>query len=249
MGERTLRRYQVRMPQKPWDVPGPDLLRTRASAVVQVTELLPRAGRLAVRKRRGPGAWSDWRVAVRAELLEELPSLLVSLDGGQLLQLAAPSGSPIDVAVRAEEVKVVDLPGATARAEVCSALVHHRFPSVRHAGAFACKQYGSVPGAPVIGGRGWSMHAWGDATDETENPAAGVANDDVTDWSVRMAREDLMPAVQVIGSLAGAEVVAAPPGWRLGPYDDTPAVGTHLWHVHITCAWHTGVPPCAGGNR
>ncbi len=239
-----MQRYQVRQHSKEWNDKGPDLLHTRRSAIERTVDLLGDAGPWHWRKRGTGGAWMPWRKlgdrqAVGVWLEEALPGF----NDGQMGQLARPSGANLmvqTVAIRAAQVAVPDLANATGRAEITHGLVRHAFGDIRFAGCSVCKRYGGSTDPRV----GFSDHAWGDAVDESENKPAGVHNDDVTDWCLRMAIERLLPVEQVIGSRNGHEVEASAPDFHVGPYDDTPTAGTHLWHVHLSCRRHEGIPPC-----
>lgn len=232
-------RYQVKVPAKKWGDAGPDLLRTKESTKAQVHDLLDQAGRWNWRKQTQHGEWFEWRVlGNRQDVLDWLDSALHSLGNGQLAQigLSDTKGDPDPrVVIRGCNVVIPDLSGATSRAEMTHGLVRYRFPDIKFAGCFVCKQ--------ISGSSSYSDHAWGDAVDETENPGAGVHNDDVTDWCIRMGAADLMPIVQVLGSVNGKVVNAeARNGWdiRPGGADDT-----HKWHVHMSNILHDGTPPCA----
>lgn len=234
-----LNRYQVKTKAKVWNDPGPDLLRTKDSAIAQAVELLEVGGPWDWRKQRADGTWFDWKTIgdrrdVKAFLDEVLPTQS-QLQVGQLGRATA-TGTEPKVIIRARHIDVPDLTGGTARAETTHALVRTRFPDIKFAGCYVCKR---IEGTSL-----WSDHAWGDAVDETENAPAGVHNDDVTDWCVRMAKAGLMPIAQVLGSANGKVVNAeASTGWvvRPGGADDS-----HLWHVHMSCRIHAGeTPPCA----
>jgi hypothetical protein len=242
-----MQRYQVRTKEKTWDVPGPDLLRTRPNAIIQAVDLLKIKGPWYWRKLRPDGEWFEWRlIGDREEVAVWLKDSLQGLDDGQLSQLGrkvklGKGNGDIEpeVVLRGRNVPIPDLVSATPRAEMTHGLVRARFPDIRFAGCFVCKRYNDSQDPSV----GFSDHAWGDAVDETENQAAGIRNDDVTDWCVRMAREDLIPIEQIIGSVNGVVTTFEAPGFgavRGGP-------SSHTWHVHISCVQHTGTPPCAGG--
>jgi len=239
-------RYRVRVKRKSWSDNGPDLLRTVASAVEAAVDALPDRGPWSWRKQRPSGEFFPWReVGAPKAVSPFLDEILPTLSGGQLGQL----GDGVGIAtaeIRGEAVHVQGLMNATGSAEKVHALVSHQFPDARFSGCYCCKQFNHGCDDPVVPDVGWSDHSWGDAVDESENKPAGVFNDDVFDWALRMAQAGLLPVEQVIGSRKRREVTASAPDWKVGPFDSTPLEGSHLVHVHFSCRQHGGTkPPCA----
>ena len=176
---------------------------------------------------------SDWTfVKNRRGLRRWLRQTLDVLCDDATAQIANEAKN-VRVLIRSQRFDVLGLTSATADAEVAWSLVRQRFPRVRFGGCFVCKR--------ISGSYSWSDHAWGDAVDATENTTAGVRNDDVFDWVLRMAKERLLPAELIIGSRNGRVVSAEAPYWNVVAGGDK----SHLWHVHISCTRHSGTPPCA----
>lgn len=242
-------RYQVKTPHHDgWNAPGPDLLRPRWSVLDRTREILPNPGPWEARKLLRTGIWTNWReIGNRTDVGDYLQVALPTLHDNQLLQVGRPVGpGPYSkpVTIRAQVIGVPDLQNATPAAETAHALVRTRFPDVLFAGCYVCKRFNgsSDPGV------GWSDHAWGDAIDEAQNLPAGVHNDDVFSWSVRMSRERLWVMEQAIGSRNDRTVTAEAPDWLVVDYDGDPdrdPGNSHLWHTHLSCHRHTGRPPCS----
>lgn len=228
------RRVRVRSPHKDWSEPGPDLLRTRRNAIAHLKEM-GWARYTSVRAHNGD--WLPWK---RLIFPGQLGARMMALDLGEVMRVGDNKQEAFAF-VRGEPVSVSTVTNATADAELVHALVYHQFaPKVIWAGIYLCKRVNgsSSPQDP------WSDHAWGDADDETPKPDAGLTNDELTDWAVRMGREgtDVFPVEQILGSHNGNEVEALSPGFFLNEFHGT---GSHLWHNHYSCHRHTGVPPCA----
>lgn len=233
-----MQRWQVSVKQKSWTDPGPDLLRTRPNAIAQVLSLLSGRGHWWWRKQRTSGDWYDWRrIGDRKAVAAWLQDSLLTLNDGQFGQLglgtARESPASVRVVIRGCGIPIPDLTGATGKAELAHGLTRYRFPDVLFGGSFVCKR--------ISGSSSWSDHAWGDAVDWTENPSAGVRNDDIFDWELRMASEGLTPLELLIGSRDGTVVSAEAPSWNVV----TGGASSHEWHTHGSCVRHTGVPPCA----
>ena len=236
-----MQRFQVKAKQKAWDEKGPDLLRTKPDAIVAAVGALKVKGPWYWRKLQPSGEWFAWReIGDRAEVTEWLHTSLEGLSDGQMSQLGLGSqkGLEPDVALRGRYIPIPDLDNATPRAELTHGLVRARFPDIKFAGCFVCKRYNDSNDPSV----GFSDHAWGDAVDETENQPAGVDNDAVTDWCLRMAQAGLMPVEQVLGSARGKVYSWVAPDF----HPVATNIPSHTWHVHLSCIRHTGTPPCAG---
>jgi hypothetical protein len=139
--------------------------------------------------------------------------------------------------VKAEHVVVREIDRATGDAELVHALIEYQFGAgIDFGGIYNCRR--------IDGSSSWSVHAWGDAVDETPN-GRGITNDGLTDWNCRMAREgdDMMPVVRILGSKNGHEVECLGPGFY--PSTFSSKSGSHLWHNHLECNFHYGTPPCA----
>lgn len=241
-----MRRYQTkRGPEQSFEEAGPDLLRTREHALDHVGKWLPKLRprvRYLGRRIAANGHAYPWReIGGRHHALEWLEDALAVIGDRAVAQLAREPkghgrGGPEVVAVcRAREITVPDLDNATPAVEIANALYATAFPSSLFAGAFVCKQ--------ISGTGDWSDHAWGDALDRTEGPSA--PNDAMTDWAARMAAGGDLTAAQILGSSNGRVVEARwriIGAWRLLP---SSASSSHLWHNHLSCREHTGVPPCA----
>lgn len=213
-------------------MPGPDLLRDSRNAIKASTALLAPIGRFYVRRQGAEGIFTEWKVIyTRFRLKRWLDNSLRTLADQRHVQIAgAQENTQVDI--RARRFEVTPLTNATSDAEVCWALNHERFPAAQFGGCYVCKQ--------VLGTNVYSDHAWGDAVDITEN-VPEVLNDTITDWNLRMAMEGQLPAEQIIGSKAGEVVSYEAPYWSLS-YG---GAESHLWHTHVSCNQHTGVPPCA----
>jgi len=164
--------------------------------------------------------------------------VLPTLGNGQLGQIGKGTKklepADVKVVVRGANVSVPDLYNATGAAEQLYGLARYRFADVRLGGAYVCKR--------ISGTVSWSDHAWGDAVDLTEAVSGSPTNDQITDWVVRMAREDLIVAANILGSQRGRVVSASAPTFVVEP---SSADASHKWHTHVSCHEHSGVPPCA----
>lgn len=230
-------RYMVKPKAKDWTDKGPDLLRTQANAVGQIKTMLG-SGTWYWRKQSTAGSWYGWRkVGPAADMVRWCADALPTLGDGQLAQIGRGSKTtdPADakIVVRGCGVAVPDLYNATGGAEVAHGLVRYRFPNVLFGGCFVCKR--------ISGSSSWSDHAWGDAVDWTENPHAGLMAEEIFDWLLRMAREDLVVMAQLIGPIRGVVYTAEGPQW--GPVRGGDS--SHTWHVHGSIRQHSGFPPCA----
>lgn len=236
-----MKRYQVRANEKQWGDKGPDLLRKADDAVSRTVALLPTgAGPWFGRKSRSTGGYWPWQhIGARAAVALWLEEKLPTLSNRQTVQIGH-EGHPRAV-IRAREFEVPDLSQATGRAEVTNALVREAFGNaVEFAGCFACKDVEN--NSPPRPGIKPSDHAWGDAVDETPKPAQ-LSNDDLTDWCIRMANTGNLPVEQILGSSSGRVVNSqVMQQWQVR---EGGADSSHLWHIHMSCRIHTGVPPCA----
>jgi len=233
-----MRRYQVKAESREWTDPGPDLLRARAGAVAAATGLLKWRRVYVGRRLRANGGGAEWReLGGKRAVREWLETALATMRDGDRAQIGERRWEAVEIraVVRAREVPVVELENATPAVEITNGLVETAFPGSLFAGAFVCKR--------VSGSSSWSAHAWGDALDRTSSATA--PNDAITDWSARMARAGELPVVQILGSRSGVVVEARERligSWSLKP---SSASDSHLWHVHYSAGWHTGIPPCA----
>lgn len=231
-----MRRYRVRSANKKWSDRGPDLLRTRSNAVEQVQATLSGTAPFSVRKRRNLGRWwKPQRVGSKQNVAKYLNENLTTLSAGQVLQVLDSEGR-VRTLVRAEAVEVKNFANATGKAEVVWALFSYQFRGARFGGIYACKRKNGDPNA------NWSVHAWGDAVDISENRLRRVYNDDLFDWGRRMAMENLLPVELGIGSRNGVVVsTREAERWTL----DVGGTDSHKWHNHWECRERTGTPPCA----
>ena len=242
-----MRRWQVKgNPSKAWGDKGPDLLRTKANASAAIKRDLGDKGTgwyARVNLRDGFGPWQG--PVDRAELLEAFddwaPGDLAIAQYGR----KQGDGSGYDVAgvVRCRVIAVKDHAGTTADTDKVIALCEAAYPQGAFGGGAVCKQ--------ISGSSSWSQHAYGRAYDHS----AYAANDALTDWALRMARENaegdvLLPVNQILGSQGGRVGNASAPfvgpwAWRQGGVDSS-----HLWHGHFSTGktQGTGVPPCAKGK-
>lgn len=234
-----MKRYQVKVKNKSWDDPGPDLLRTQANAIQAARQIFPKSSHLWWRKQKASGEFFPWRhIGGQKAMTDWLKEALPSLNDGQIGQICGgtkkrASGRARTV-VRGANIPIIDLDNATGLAEQAYSLAKYRFGDVRFGGAFVCKR--------ISGTSSWSDHAWGDAVDLTEALDGSPSNDQIFNWVVRMAKENLLAAEMIIGSVNGSVAVSRAPSFdiSMGGADNS-----HLWHTHISCRLHSGIPPCA----
>jgi hypothetical protein len=234
-----MRRYQARAKQKTWVEAGPDLLRKLEGAVGAVADLLPRRADFVGRVTRGEneGEWQPLgkrRRNVEEWLREALPTLP---PGNGLVAVGVRKWATNDIraVVRSREVRVEALAGATTAAEVTNALLAEAPVESIFAGAFVCKQ--------IDGSTSYSDHAWGDAVDRTTHTPGD--NDALTSWAARMAKARELPVSQILGSQGGHVVEARRRVFGNWALNGSSASSSHLWHVHVSCREHDGIPPCA----
>lgn len=240
-----MRRWQVKgNTEKDWGDKGPDLLRTRPNARVQIKDdMAEHGGGWFVRVQPAGGSWRAWTGPHdRAEVLEAFddwePANKTTAQWGR-------KGNDDKVqakgAVRCRVVNITAHNGCTDHTDKVIALCEAHNPGAAFGGAYVCKQ--------VSGSSSYSEHAWGAAFDHS----AYEANDRDTDWCLRMARENKtddiqLPVWQVLGSQggkagnAGNDDWVGPFTWHAGGVDDS-----HEWHVHLSAGKqrHSGTPPCA----
>lgn len=222
-----MKRYQVRAPSKSWSDKGPDLLRHIDNAQAQLRTLLDRVHGYYVRE-----AGADWGERLdRGPAIRSLETWNPAKDGAILQIGRMVDGKIVPVAiVRYADVKFIELANCTRDTSVGWSLVHYAFPNVVFAGGYVYKE--TFPGF-------WSDHAWGTAFDGTPR-GAGVTNDGLFDWSVRMAASGNMECDMIIGSKGGKVHNACAPDWAIRPGggDDS-----HEWHVHYSIVDHDGAKP------
>lgn len=225
-----MNRFNVKTPKQDWTAKGPDLLRTRPSALAVTDDVIAKLGPFDMRTTKAEG-WTPWRdVGLKAPALDVLDRWCRSVKRDmERAQLRGKDGT-ILVGVRANVITVKPYPNATDRANECWALYHRAWPTCAFGGIYSCRK--------VSGSSSYSAHAWGDAVDVSYGPVPLVF-----DWGRRMAAAGQLRVVQVIGTLDGkVERQAKASAWKVEPYSGN---GSHLWHVHNTCTNHSGVPPCA----
>lgn len=228
-----LERVQVKPTGKEWSDKGPDMLRKRDNAWRAINRSLRWRSGWWVRKSI-KGGWSDWKGPFLRSGVEEAYHDWNSDE----FQIGRRMLGKVRVRIRARAISihVVDYPDASPAANITAALMLAGTAGTTFAGIFACKDVENhMPPWPGVQP---SNHAWGDAVDITGNTTV------VTDYAIRMAKEDQIPIVQVLGTLDGRSVINASDdtNWqiRLGGADSS-----HLWHCHMDNHIHSGTPPCA----
>jgi hypothetical protein len=230
----AVNRFQVKTPKQDWTTKGPDLLRTKTSALAVTEDIIATLGPFEMRQTKAEG-WTNWKdVGKRASAIEAMDTWCRGLKRDQdRMQLRGKDGL-ILVGVLGSVIQVVAYPSATNKANEVWALYHRAWPTCAFGGIYNCKRFGGSTDPKV----GYSAHAWGDAVDVSHGPTASVF-----DWGRRMAAAGQLKVVQVIGTVDGKiERQAKASAWKVEPYSGN---GSHLWHVHNTCLNHTGIPPCA----
>jgi hypothetical protein len=232
-------RYRTRSASKDYNDAGPDLLRPRDNAIHQAGANMGSTRDGWWTRSNPPGEradWSPWRGPfTKAEVLKRMDGWKGS-DGAkfQVGRKGKDKSKPPEMKVELLVVRLRDIPipGVKAGARLINNLVQTQFGgNVTMAGGFVCKEYNGVPGS------GWSDHAWGDAVDET--PDSPVSNNELTDWSIRMAKERCMAVEQILGSKGGKVGASYSPnfGWTAG------GPSSHTWHVHYSFDQHYGRDP------
>lgn len=228
MADKFLKYYSVKGPTKRWSDHGPDLLMTRPDARRKLRDK--------IREKSGPffykiGNRDFIKVETRAEVLDAFDSWRSE----EYFKVASGTKDSVVMTVRRYRVPFLELANCSPETSVVHSLIQFRFPGIKFAGGYVWKE--TSPGV-------WSDHAWGTAVDETENPSAGVLNDDVTDWVARMRRAGFMQFDYALGSRRGDVVIVRSDG-SISP---SSASDSHLWHVHVSVVDHDGrKPPREGG--
>jgi hypothetical protein len=223
---RTVRRFQaVKIDQGwSWAEKGPDLLRTRESAV-GFLDAMPES-EWWDRRMDEHGDWTAPEGPLtRDQALHRADTWNPDFDK-QVLQFGRKDDDRFEArwALKGHEIVVQDLPRARDRAELAWALYDRMFPETDFGGVFVCKPY---------------SHGYGDAADVSHGNTPKVF-----DWGLRMSKEGLLACEQIIGTQdVKTEVQAwARDGFAVKPYDGD---GSHLWHVHHGCGHATDEhPPC-----
>lgn len=245
-----MRRFQIKAnPSKDWNDAGPDLLRTRKNARAKLRDDLDQygAGWFVGLKYPNNDQWQKYEGPVeRAELLEAFDNWQPPDKSFARWARKQSDGSgftdPLGV-MRAAVINVKAHNGCTDHTDQVIALLERAWPEGAFGGAFVCKQ--------VSGSSSWSSHAYGRAYDHSPYEL----NDRVTDWCLRMARENkaddiVLPVWQILGSKNG-NVGNGNNGdgdwignfdWAAGGCDSS-----HEWHVHIDTGKSrpSGTPSCA----
>jgi hypothetical protein len=232
-----MKRFRVRAMHRDYKDDGPDLLRPEQNAIHQFAQTMGRAKAGWHVRRNPPGRkdWTDWSKDLkRGGVLNTIDDEFTrnAPNGGKLQVGRRPrKGKPIEA--KAEmlvvEVRHVNLSNVNAGAELVADLAREQFNCI--IGGFACRPYNFDPGS------GWSDHAWGDAVDLT---ARGVSNDKLTDWCIRMAKENCFGSPgQFIGSKGGRVGAVYSPSynWTWGGPE------SHKTHVHCSYRQHYGANP------
>lgn len=230
----TTNRFRIKAASKKFTDPGPDLLRHRANARKHLSSSM--AGELQgwYTKREG-GEWSERSTKhdalVKFDAFKGGPDLVLGRKGGD------GKISPKFVASH-ESVTLIPTDRCGRGTILVRSLIEHQFPHIIFAGGYVYKL--------IEGTTDWSDHAWGDAIDETENPGAGVHNDEVFDWITRMGKAGCMDFDYALGSSKGKIVTSGAPDYSVSP---SSAASSHEWHVHISIIDHHGQkPPHEGGH-
>lgn len=230
----TVERYQVKAAFKDWNDPGPDLLRKDLNAVRALRSLIgPRADGLYLRRKDGDDT-TDWvGPRTKGEVMDVFRHWQTNGDRPEFVVATKDNGTFDPFAqVRKRIVPLLPMDHCTQETIVMHSLVHARFPDVIHSGGFLYRQ--------IDGSTAWSDHAWGTATDESKNDAAGQTNDETFDWLVRMAQSGNMDYDYALGSSNGNVVQCSAPDYRVEP---SSAASSHLWHCHISQVDHDGRKP------
>ena len=241
-----MRRWQVKQnPDKGWNEPGPDLLRTRPNARKLIkSDLGEYDAGWHVSTAPPGGDWRPWSGPhKRSELLEAFDDWNPG-DGARARWARKANdgkGYVIKGQVRCAVINVKSHNGCTDHTDTVIALCEYHNPQAAFGGAFVCKQ--------ISGSSSWSTHAYGKAFDHS----AYEANDRDTDWCCRMARENKtddiqLPVWQVLGSKGGNAGNAGGGDW-VGPFDwhNGGCDSSHEWHVHLSTGKSKpgGTPACA----
>lgn len=230
----TVTRFQVKAAQRAWDDPGPDLLRPKDNAHQALAGIMGHTGTKTWRWRRDKldGTFTEWtRLMGKIQVLDAFDRWKAG--DGKVFQIGKGKTKVLVRAMaRTEVVNIADR-GVDPGANLLSALMHHRFPGLNFCGGALCK---TISGYPYD----WSDHSWRDAIDECQDLAQGVKNDDVTDWTVRMARARCVTFDYLLGSSNGRVVKATAPDYEI---EASSASSTHLWHNHISIIDHGGARP------
>lgn len=219
--------FRVRVPDKVWTDPGPDLLRPAANARRQIASLIKEPNGWQVRRQRKDGTYSDWsRSLKKSEALNKFD--LWRPDGPEVMHFAWRRGSEtvVRVIVRKEEIKYLRQGNTSNRVNVINSLINHQFPDTTFSGGFVCKN--SAPGYT-------SDHAWKDALDRTEGNS--TTNDELFDWSVRMSTNGCWEVDQILGSRKGQVANSETPSYEINAGG---ADNTHMWHCHYSVVNHHG---------
>jgi hypothetical protein len=237
----TFKRYRVKSGSKSWNDRGPDLLRKQADAEKALAKTVPVTARhVRVRQSKRGGKLGGWSQPMsRRQALRR--SRGVELKSGQVFQVGKGKPGKVEVlgVMKCEAVRYMELTGAHPDAEITWSLIHHAHPNVVFAGGYLWKK--------VAGTDSWSDHAWGDAIDATPR-GAGVDNDGLYDWQLRMGKSGNLPVHgYILGSKRGKVKRANAPGFRSWP---SGASDSHTWHNHDSIVDHRGArPPRTGGHR
>lgn len=240
-------RFQTKdSPTKDWNEKGPDLLRTRKNARRRIKDdLAEHGGNWYVRIKVGQNPWKAWTGPHdRSEILEAFDDW--SPKDGTLAQWGRKiDGGKVEAkgAVRVVVVDVVHRSGCTDETDKVVALMEAGFPPGVYGGTFVCKT--------VSGSSTYSQHAYGAAYDHS----AYEKNDEATDWTLRMVRENreddiVLPVWQVLGSKNGnAGNASNGDGDWIGdfPWTAGGVDSSHEWHVHVSTGKKkkSGTPSCA----
>ena len=221
-----MNRFRVRGEGQPWTQKGSDLLRTRENATKRLRALVGEPDKLREPEVngepvRGKGevmdAFAVWRPKEQGEAFK-----VSELRRGERV---------ISAVARFEPVPIIDLKNCSPKTIENHSLLEYQFPGVVHSGGYLFRQ--------ISGSSEWSDHAWGTATDDTQNLPV-TPNDLVTDWCARMARVGLMDFDHLYGSRDGKVVRVVAPDFDIEP---STAADSHLWHVHISYEDHDGRKP------
>ena len=223
-----MKRYRVRESDQDWTDEGPDLLRSRENTLVAVrSRMHQRVENWYVRREEQSG-WEDWGPPLsKRDALVKIGNWSPNKSGLGFQFGRKDKRIKPDITVQFEEVHYHDI-SCNDRVEVIWSLAKHQFGNAQMAGGFVCKEYNGVPGS------GWSDHAWRDAVDVTPDN-----NNQLTDWSRRMAQSRNMDFAYLLGSQNGRVGLSSAPdyGWDWGGPE------SHEWHVHYSVVDHDGRNP------
>jgi hypothetical protein len=231
-----MKRYRVRSIDKEWDDNGPDLLRPRDNARAQLKNVLPPADQLNKPSYKiDDNPWKD--VANKGALMDAFDGWQTSADGSLFKAAEQRSGERYTLALcKLVQVKDLQISNCSPKTEELHSLITAQWPGATFSGGYVWKQ--TAPGV-------WSDHAWGTAIDESENKAAGIPNEKLTDWTTRMGRAGCTGFDYLLGYKDGRIVQTGRPDYE---YQNSSADDSHEWHIHVSIDDHDGrEPPRQGG--